>query len=83
MKQDPIEEQKDTRTLMVACDLINNGYYANWTDIMQLINLGFNPLRVISEKTGEDIQQLKKKAQNGEVSPVDIFGAILTKLKKN
>jgi tape measure domain-containing protein len=37
-------------------------------DLLQLINAGFNPLQVISEKTGKTMMQLKKEMEDGAIS---------------
>lgn len=37
-------------------------------DLMQMINAGFNPLQVISERTGESMESLKDKMSKGEIS---------------
>lgn len=37
-------------------------------DLMQMINQGFNPLQVISEKTGESMASLKDKMSDGKIS---------------
>ncbi|MBO5060232.1 MAG: tape measure protein [Clostridia bacterium] len=37
-------------------------------DLLQMINQGFNPLQVISEKTGESMSSLKDKMSKGEIS---------------
>lgn len=37
-------------------------------DLNQMINAGFNPLQVISEKTGKSIAQLKKEMESGAIS---------------
>lgn len=37
-------------------------------DLNQLINAGFNPLEVISEKTGKSIGQLKDEMEKGKIS---------------
>lgn len=37
-------------------------------DLLQMINAGFNPLQVISEKTGKSIGDLKKSMENGAIS---------------
>lgn len=37
-------------------------------DLLQLINAGFNPLQVISEKTGQSMVKLKKDMENGLIS---------------
>lgn len=37
-------------------------------DLLQMINAGFNPLQVISEKTGKSMLQLKKEMEKGAIS---------------
>ena len=37
-------------------------------DLLQMINAGFNPLQVISEKTGESVASLKDKMSEGQIS---------------
>ena len=37
-------------------------------DLLQMINSGFNPLQVISEKTGESMASLKDKMAEGKIS---------------
>lgn len=37
-------------------------------DLLQMINAGFNPLSVISEKTGKSIAELKKEMESGAIS---------------
>lgn len=37
-------------------------------DLLQLINAGFNPLQVISERTGEGMISLKEKMSKGQIS---------------
>lgn len=46
-------------------------------DLNQMINAGFNPLQVISEKTGKSIAVLKKEMEQGAISSemvADAFG---------
>lgn len=37
-------------------------------DLMQMINQGFNPLQIISQKTGESMASLKDKMSKGQIS---------------
>lgn len=37
-------------------------------DLLQMVNAGFNPLQVISEKTGKSIGELKDEMANGAIS---------------
>ena len=44
-------------------------------DLMQMINAGFNPLRVISERTGESMAQLKERMSKGSISAQELAQA--------
>lgn len=44
-------------------------------DLLQLINAGFNPLQIISEKTGETMAELKKRMEAGGISAVEVSEA--------
>ncbi len=46
-------------------------------DLLQMINAGFNPLAVISEKTGKTIGELKKEMEAGKISSEMITDAFL------
>lgn len=46
-------------------------------DLNQMINAGFNPLQVISEKTGKSIAQLKEEMSKGAVSAQMVQQAFL------
>ena len=37
-------------------------------DLLQMIGQGFNPLQIISEKTGRSMADLKKDMENGAIS---------------
>ncbi len=37
-------------------------------DLLQLINVGFNPLQTISDRTGESMAALKKRMEQGKIS---------------
>lgn len=37
-------------------------------DLLQLINAGFNPLQIISEKTGQSVKILKQEMEKGNIS---------------
>lgn len=37
-------------------------------DLLQLINAGFNPLQIISEKTGTSVSKLKEEMEKGNIS---------------
>lgn len=44
-------------------------------DLMQIINAGFNPLQVISERTGESMAQLKERMSKGGISAQELAQA--------
>lgn len=45
-------------------------------DLLQMINAGFNPLKVISEQTGESMSSLKDKMAKGQITFEDVAGAM-------
>lgn len=47
-------------------------------DLLQMINAGFNPLAVISEKTGKSIGELKKEMEAGKISTQMVTDAFLS-----
>ena len=44
-------------------------------DLLQMINQGFNPLQIISEKTGKSMAQLKKEMEGGGISAAIVADA--------
>lgn len=46
-------------------------------DLLQMINAGFNPLSVMSEKTGKSIGDLKKEMEGGKISAEMVSDAFL------
>jgi tape measure domain-containing protein len=44
-------------------------------DLLQMINAGFNPLQVISERTGESMASLKDRMAKGGISAKELAGA--------
>jgi tape measure domain-containing protein len=44
-------------------------------DLLQLINQGFNPLTIISKKTGESMAELKKRMEQGGISAQEVADA--------
>lgn len=49
---------------------------ATMEDINQMIDAGFNPLQIMSEKTGKSMADLRDAVSDGEVSFEDIAGAM-------
>jgi tape measure domain-containing protein len=46
-------------------------------DLLQMINAGFNPLKVISDKTGESMASLKDKMSDGKITIDDVTQAFV------
>lgn len=44
-------------------------------DLLQLVNAGFNPLKIISEQTGKSMAVLKKEMEDGKISAEMVTGA--------
>ncbi|QTE37235.1 tape measure protein [Mucilaginibacter gossypii] len=44
-------------------------------DLLQYVNAGFNPLQVISEKTGRKMADLRKDVEKGKITFQDVAGA--------
>lgn len=62
--------------LSLAFAQINGKGHLAGQELLQMINAGFNPLQVISEKTGESMESLSKKMEKGEISVADVRKAM-------
>ncbi|MDD5651545.1 MAG: tape measure protein [Candidatus Nanoarchaeia archaeon] len=51
-------------------------------DLLQLINVGFNPLQIISEKTGKSMAVLKDEMSKGKISAQDVAEAFESATKE-
>ena len=65
-------------SLTLAFSQIGASGRASMEDINQMIDQGFNPLTVISEKTGESMADLRDRVSEGGVSFEEIAGAFET-----
>lgn len=65
-------------SLTLAFSQIGASGRASMEDINQMIDQGFNPLTVISEKTGESMADLRDRVSAGQVSFEEIAGAFET-----
>lgn len=61
--------------LILAMGQIRSAGKLMGQDLLQLINAGFNPLQVISEKTGESMTALKGRMSKGLVTFKEVEGA--------
>lgn len=46
-------------------------------DLLQMVNQGFNPLQVMSEKSGKSMAKLKKEMEDGKISAADVTAAFV------
>lgn len=62
--------------LSLAFAQINGKGHLAGQELLQLINAGFNPLQILSEKTGESMESLSKKMSKGQISVADVRKAM-------
>jgi tape measure domain-containing protein len=62
--------------LSLAMAQVNNAGRLTGQDLLQLINAGFNPLKMISDKTGESMGDLRKKMEQGAISAEQVQWAL-------
>ena len=62
--------------LALAMAQVNNAGRLAGQDLLQLINAGFNPLQIISEKTGESMGDLRKKMEQGAIGADQVQWAL-------
>lgn len=62
--------------LALAMAQVNNAGRLTGQDLLQLINAGFNPLQLISEKTGESMMSLRKKMEQGAIGADQVQWAL-------
>lgn len=63
-------------SLSLAFAQINGKGKLAGQELLQLINAGFNPLQVISEKTGESMSSLQKRMEKGNISISEVRSAM-------
>ena len=68
---------KDLSELSVIFGQIKGAGRLMGQDLLQLINAGFNPLQVISERTGKSMGELKKDMEKGAISFNDVQQAFI------
>ena len=59
---------KDLSEMAVIFGQIKGAGRLMGQDLLQLINAGFNPLQIMSEKTGKSMAELKKEMEKGAIS---------------
>lgn len=68
---------KDLSELAVIFGQIKSAGRLMGQDLLQLINAGFNPLQVMSEKTGKSMAQLKDEMSKGLITFEDVQQAFI------
>lgn len=68
-------DQNKLNLLTYAFSQISANGYLMGQDMHQLVNAGFNPLKEISKMTGESMEQLKKRMENGKISISEVEAA--------
>ena len=66
------------KSLTRAFSQIGAAGKATMEDINQMIDAGFNPLQIMSEKTGKSMAELREEVSDGEISFEDIADAMKT-----
>ena len=56
------------KSLWLVFGQISSAWKLTWQDLLQLINLWFNPLKAMSDKTGESMQSLREKMEDWQIS---------------
>lgn len=63
-------------SLTLAFSQISSAGKLSGQDLLQMINAGFNPLNIISQKTGESMASLKERMSQGAVSSEEVAQAL-------
>ncbi len=66
------------QSLSLAFSQIQSTGRLTGQDLLQLINAGFNPLRLIAQETGKSMGELKKDMEKGLISAEMVTGAMRT-----
>ena len=62
-------------SLVLAFSQMSSAGRLTGQDLLQMINAGFNPLQVISQKTGKSISQLREEMEKGQIPASAIIEA--------
>jgi tape measure domain-containing protein len=68
-------DQNKLNLLTYAFSQISATGHLMGQDMHQLVNAGFNPLKEISKMTGESMETLKKRMEDGKISIAEVEGA--------
>lgn len=68
-------DSEKMKSLSLAFGQVSSAGKLQGQDLLQMINAGFNPLKVISDRTGESMASLKKRMSDGRISAEEISRA--------
>ena len=68
-------DKEKFKSLTLAFGQVSSAGKLTGQDLLQMINAGFNPLQVISEKTGKSMSELKDEMAKGNISARDVAEA--------
>lgn len=63
-------------SLTLAFSQVSSAGKLSGQDLLQMINAGFNPLNIISQKTGESMASLKERMGEGALSAKEVANAL-------
>lgn len=71
-------DENKFQSLVLAFSQIGSTGRLTGQDLLQLINAGFNPLQIMSEKTGKSMAQLKEEMAKGKITFDDVKNAMIS-----
>lgn len=63
-------------SLTLAFSQVQSSGKLTGQDLLQMINVGFNPLNIIAQKTGESMEELRDRMSEGGVSALEVADAM-------
>lgn len=63
-------------SLTLAFSQVQSSGKLTGQDLLQMINVGFNPLNIIAQKTGESMEELRDRMSKGGVSALEVADAM-------
>lgn len=70
-------DKEKLKGLAVVFGQVSSAGKLQGQDLMQLINQGFNPLNYISKRTGESMEELRKRMSDGAISAQEVEQAFI------
>lgn len=69
--------QERMNSLVLAFSQVGSTGRLMGQDLLQMVNVGFNPLQIMSEKTGKSMATLKKEMADGKIAFSDVKQAMI------